>query len=87
MQHITYFDLNCVGDIFQRIMTSHKEDVLVVLRKTKEFILDLEGSKLPIKDLCMRELQVPEEKFNNIISLTQNGMCYESDADSDGNMR
>lgn len=68
-------------------MKEHKFDVLSVLTKSKEFVIELKGSKHPLKDLCLSQLEVPEDKFSKIFTLHENGVCYESDADSDGDLR
>jgi hypothetical protein len=68
-------------------MQSYKVHVLAVLKHNKEFILDLKGSKSQLKDLCVDQLNVREEDFNDIIKVMENGECYESDADSDGDLK
>ena len=68
-------------------MVSHKADVLPLLTKSKEFILDLEGSKLPLKKLCIGQLEVLEKEFDHIIKINDDGKCIESDADSNGDLR
>lgn len=67
-------------------MKDHKSDVLLVLAKSKGFVLELKGSKRPLKELCIK-LDVHEEEFNKLFKLHENDTYYESDANSDGDLR
>lgn len=68
-------------------MREYKGDVVSVLSQSKEHVLDLNGPISYLKDMCINKLDVSEETFHGIFKLDSVGKCYESDADSDGDLR
>jgi hypothetical protein len=76
-----------VGSVLSFLMNEHKCDMLSVLRKSKPFILELKGDKTLIRQLCVTQFDILEASFDDVLPLDANGKCYESDADSNGNLR
>jgi hypothetical protein len=68
-------------------MKEFKGDVLPVLSQSKEFVLDLKGSIQSLQDMCINKLDVSKEAFQGIFNVDASGKCYESDADSNGELR
>jgi hypothetical protein len=76
-----------LGDVFYLVMKDFKADVSAVLSASKEFVLDLEGKTHILRDLCVSKLDIQEKDFNSLIKLDDSGVGYQSDANSDGNLR